>query len=158
MRIWCKLAKFFWLAPPFSFLAVLINVNLSFKYFSQYFQAPVLFRGIGHMANPSNSLVRTLNCEQWYLHVQLLVALLCFIAVRHVPFMLFFYNPPFSPVFGHSQVLKVLSASPSAYSANPKTKLSSPPSLTGSAISLVSVMQVIEFVFTCLLLVVACIH
>jgi hypothetical protein len=27
-----------------------------------------------------------------------------------------------------------------------------PPSLTGSAISLVSVMQVIKFVFTCLLL------
>uniref|UniRef100_A0A0D9WWR8 Dolichyl-diphosphooligosaccharide--protein glycosyltransferase 48 kDa subunit n=1 Tax=Leersia perrieri TaxID=77586 RepID=A0A0D9WWR8_9ORYZ len=39
------------------------------------------------------------------------------------------------------EVLKVLSASPSAYSANPKTKLASPPSLTGSAISLVSVMQ-----------------
>jgi oligosaccharyltransferase complex subunit beta len=53
-----------------------------------------LFRGIGHAAHPSNSLV-----------------------------------------------LKVLSASPSAYSANPKTKLASPPSLTGSAISLVSVMQ-----------------
>ncbi|XP_020098756.1 dolichyl-diphosphooligosaccharide--protein glycosyltransferase 48 kDa subunit [Ananas comosus] len=41
----------------------------------------------------------------------------------------------------NSLVLKVLSASPSAYSANPKTKLSSPPSLTGSAISLVSIMQ-----------------
>lgn len=40
-----------------------------------------------------------------------------------------------------SLVLKVLSASPSAYSANPNTKLSSPPSLTGSAISLVSVVQ-----------------
>ncbi|XP_042495714.1 dolichyl-diphosphooligosaccharide--protein glycosyltransferase 48 kDa subunit-like [Macadamia integrifolia] len=38
-------------------------------------------------------------------------------------------------------VLKVLSASPSAYSANPKNKLSTPPSLTGSAISLVSVVQ-----------------
>ncbi|XVF61972.1 hypothetical protein PTKIN_Ptkin08bG0178500 [Pterospermum kingtungense] len=38
-------------------------------------------------------------------------------------------------------VLKVLSASPSAYSANPKSKLSSPPLLTGSAISLVSVVQ-----------------
>ncbi|KAJ4716464.1 Dolichyl-diphosphooligosaccharide--protein glycosyltransferase 48 kDa subunit [Melia azedarach] len=38
-------------------------------------------------------------------------------------------------------VLKVLSASPSAYSANPKSKLSNPPSLTGSAISLVSVVQ-----------------
>ncbi|KAJ4745642.1 Dolichyl-diphosphooligosaccharide--protein glycosyltransferase 48 kDa subunit [Rhynchospora pubera] len=38
-------------------------------------------------------------------------------------------------------VLKALTASPSAYSANPKTKLSSPPSLTGSSISLVSVMQ-----------------
>jgi len=37
--------------------------------------------------------------------------------------------------------LKVLSASPSAYSANPSSKLSSPPQLTGSAISLVSVMQ-----------------
>ncbi|KAL6963892.1 Dolichyl-diphosphooligosaccharide--protein glycosyltransferase 48 kDa subunit [Sarracenia purpurea var. burkii] len=37
--------------------------------------------------------------------------------------------------------LKVLSASPSAYSANPRTKLSNPPSLTGSAISLVSVVQ-----------------
>ncbi|GJN09914.1 hypothetical protein PR202_ga27968 [Eleusine coracana subsp. coracana] len=62
---------------------------------SKKIEAPVLFRGIGHAANPSNSLV-----------------------------------------------LKVLSASPSAYSANPKTKLASPPSLTGSAISLVSVMQV----------------
>lgn len=38
-------------------------------------------------------------------------------------------------------VLKVLSASPAAYSANPKSKLSSPPTLTGSAISLVSVVQ-----------------
>lgn len=41
----------------------------------------------------------------------------------------------------NSLVLKVLSASPSAYSANPKAKLSSPPSLAGSAISLVSVVQ-----------------
>jgi hypothetical protein len=38
----------------------------------------------------------------------------------------------------------VLSASPSAYSANPKTKLASPPSLTGSGISLVSIMQVLH--------------
>ncbi|XP_041015786.1 dolichyl-diphosphooligosaccharide--protein glycosyltransferase 48 kDa subunit [Juglans microcarpa x Juglans regia] len=38
-------------------------------------------------------------------------------------------------------VLKVLSASPSSYSANPKSKLSNPPSLTGSAISLVSILQ-----------------
>ncbi|XP_018849589.1 dolichyl-diphosphooligosaccharide--protein glycosyltransferase 48 kDa subunit-like isoform X2 [Juglans regia] len=41
----------------------------------------------------------------------------------------------------NSLVLKVLSASPSAYSANPKSKLSNPPSLTGSAISLVSILQ-----------------
>ncbi|XP_042514319.1 dolichyl-diphosphooligosaccharide--protein glycosyltransferase 48 kDa subunit-like isoform X3 [Macadamia integrifolia] len=41
----------------------------------------------------------------------------------------------------NSLVLKVLSASPSAYSANLKSKLSTPPSLTGSAISLVSVVQ-----------------
>ncbi|KAF9620256.1 hypothetical protein IFM89_010991 [Coptis chinensis] len=41
----------------------------------------------------------------------------------------------------NSQVLKVLSASPWAYSANPESKLSSPPSLTGSRISLVSVVQ-----------------
>ncbi|XP_050366703.1 dolichyl-diphosphooligosaccharide--protein glycosyltransferase 48 kDa subunit [Argentina anserina] len=41
----------------------------------------------------------------------------------------------------NSLVLKVLSASPSAYSANPISKLSSPPSLTGSSISLVSVVQ-----------------
>ncbi|XP_057964207.1 dolichyl-diphosphooligosaccharide--protein glycosyltransferase 48 kDa subunit isoform X2 [Malania oleifera] len=41
----------------------------------------------------------------------------------------------------NSLVLKVLSASPSAYSANPKSKLSDPPSLTGSAISLVSIVQ-----------------
>ncbi|XAR59522.1 Dolichyl-diphosphooligosaccharide--protein glycotransferase [Bertholletia excelsa] len=41
----------------------------------------------------------------------------------------------------NSLVLKVLSASSSAYSANPKTKLSTPPTLTGSAISLVSVVQ-----------------
>ncbi|WCJ30974.1 Dolichyl-diphosphooligosaccharide--protein glycosyltransferase 48 kDa subunit [Euphorbia peplus] len=57
-------------------------------------EAPVLFKGIGHSVNPSNSLA-----------------------------------------------LKVLSASPSAYSANPNSKLTSPPSLLGSAISLVSVMQ-----------------
>ncbi|KAJ3670198.1 hypothetical protein LUZ60_010522 [Juncus effusus] len=38
-------------------------------------------------------------------------------------------------------VLKALTASPSAYSANPKAKLTGPPSLTGSSISLVSVMQ-----------------
>ncbi|CAK9142600.1 unnamed protein product [Ilex paraguariensis] len=57
-------------------------------------EAPVLFQGIGHSLNPSNSLV-----------------------------------------------LKVLSASPSAYSGNPKAKLSNPPSLSGSAISLVSVVQ-----------------
>ncbi|XP_015574562.2 dolichyl-diphosphooligosaccharide--protein glycosyltransferase 48 kDa subunit-like [Ricinus communis] len=61
---------------------------------SNKIEAPVLFQGIGHTLNPSNSLV-----------------------------------------------LKVLSASPSSYSANPKTKLSSPPSLTGSAISLVSIVQ-----------------
>ncbi|KAK9136395.1 hypothetical protein Syun_015725 [Stephania yunnanensis] len=41
----------------------------------------------------------------------------------------------------NSLVLKVLSASPSAYSANPEVKLSSPPSMTGSSISLVSVVQ-----------------
>ncbi|XP_019173145.1 PREDICTED: dolichyl-diphosphooligosaccharide--protein glycosyltransferase 48 kDa subunit-like [Ipomoea nil] len=41
----------------------------------------------------------------------------------------------------NSLVFKVLSASPSAYSANPKSELSKPPSLTGSSISLVSVMQ-----------------
>ncbi|KAI3700784.1 hypothetical protein L2E82_45422 [Cichorium intybus] len=54
----------------------------------------------------------------------------------------------FSPLFdakssllnpANSLVLKVLSASPSAYSANPKSKLSSPPSFSGSSISLVSV-------------------
>ncbi|GAB4853927.1 Dolichyl-diphosphooligosaccharide--protein glycosyltransferase 48 kDa subunit [Ancistrocladus abbreviatus] len=38
-------------------------------------------------------------------------------------------------------VLKILSASPSAYSANPKSKISNVPMLTGSAISLVSVVQ-----------------
>ncbi|KAI7755598.1 hypothetical protein M8C21_029304 [Ambrosia artemisiifolia] len=41
----------------------------------------------------------------------------------------------------NSLVLKVLSASPSAYSANPKSKLSTPPALYGSSISLVSVVQ-----------------
>ncbi|XP_022148606.1 dolichyl-diphosphooligosaccharide--protein glycosyltransferase 48 kDa subunit isoform X1 [Momordica charantia] len=41
----------------------------------------------------------------------------------------------------NSLVLKALSASPSAYSANPKSKLSNPPQLTGSSISLVSVIQ-----------------
>ncbi|GAV76767.1 DDOST_48kD domain-containing protein [Cephalotus follicularis] len=41
----------------------------------------------------------------------------------------------------NSLVLKVLSASPSAYSADPSSKLSSPPTLIGSAISLVSVVQ-----------------
>ncbi|XP_057456372.1 dolichyl-diphosphooligosaccharide--protein glycosyltransferase 48 kDa subunit [Lotus japonicus] len=61
---------------------------------SKKIEAPVLFQGIGHSLNPSNSLV-----------------------------------------------LKVLSASPTAYSANPKSKLTSPPSLTGSSISLVSVVQ-----------------
>ncbi|KAL3621216.1 Dolichyl-diphosphooligosaccharide--protein glycosyltransferase 48 kDa subunit [Castilleja foliolosa] len=38
-------------------------------------------------------------------------------------------------------VLKVLSASPAAYSANPKSKLSTPPTLTGTGVSLVSVVQ-----------------
>ncbi|CAL5385689.1 unnamed protein product [Camellia sinensis] len=38
-------------------------------------------------------------------------------------------------------VLNVLSVSPSAYSANPKGKLANPPSLIGSAISLVSIVQ-----------------
>ncbi|XP_011097208.1 dolichyl-diphosphooligosaccharide--protein glycosyltransferase 48 kDa subunit [Sesamum indicum] len=42
---------------------------------------------------------------------------------------------------GNSLVLKVLSASSSSYSANPTSKLSSPPSLSGTAISLVSVVQ-----------------
>ncbi|KAK6152969.1 hypothetical protein DH2020_012608 [Rehmannia glutinosa] len=41
----------------------------------------------------------------------------------------------------NSLVLKVLSASSSSYSSNPTTKLSSPPSLTGNVISLVSVVQ-----------------
>ncbi|KAL2498417.1 Dolichyl-diphosphooligosaccharide--protein glycosyltransferase 48 kDa subunit [Abeliophyllum distichum] len=41
----------------------------------------------------------------------------------------------------NSLVLKILSASSSAYSANPASKLSNPPLLTGSAISLVSVVQ-----------------
>ncbi|VFQ75434.1 unnamed protein product [Cuscuta campestris] len=41
----------------------------------------------------------------------------------------------------NSLVFKVLSASPSAYSANPKYTLVKPPSLSGSSISLVSVMQ-----------------
>lgn len=38
-------------------------------------------------------------------------------------------------------VLNVLSVSPSAYSANPKGKLANPPSLIGSAMSLVSIVQ-----------------
>ncbi|KAL6954548.1 Dolichyl-diphosphooligosaccharide--protein glycosyltransferase 48 kDa subunit [Sarracenia purpurea var. burkii] len=41
----------------------------------------------------------------------------------------------------NSLVMKVLGASPSAYSANPNAKLSNPPSLIGSAISLVSIVQ-----------------
>ncbi|KAM6591600.1 hypothetical protein CsatA_014205 [Cannabis sativa] len=41
----------------------------------------------------------------------------------------------------NSLVLNVLSASPAAYSLNPNSKSSQPPSLTGSAISLVSVVQ-----------------
>lgn len=40
-----------------------------------------------------------------------------------------------------SLVLQVLSASPAAYSANPSSKLSRPPVLTGTSISLVSVVQ-----------------
>ncbi|XP_021757923.1 dolichyl-diphosphooligosaccharide--protein glycosyltransferase 48 kDa subunit-like isoform X2 [Chenopodium quinoa] len=40
-----------------------------------------------------------------------------------------------------SLALKVLSASPAAYSANPNHKLSKPPALTGTSISLVSVVQ-----------------
>ncbi|KAF3772273.1 Dolichyl-diphosphooligosaccharide--protein glycosyltransferase subunit [Nymphaea thermarum] len=44
----------------------------------------------------------------------------------------------------NSHILKVLTASPSAYSANPNTKLSSPPTLTGSAISLVYIVQAIK--------------
>ncbi|CAB1184554.1 unnamed protein product [Spirodela intermedia] len=69
-------------------------VNMSYS--SHQTKAPVLFRGIGHSLNPTNTMV-----------------------------------------------VKVLSASPSAYSANPKTRLSKAPSLTGSAISLVSVVQVV---------------
>ncbi|CAA2960930.1 dolichyl-diphosphooligosaccharide--protein glycosyltransferase 48 kDa subunit-like [Olea europaea var. sylvestris] len=42
---------------------------------------------------------------------------------------------------GNSLALKVLSASSSAYAANPASKLSNPPSLTGTAVSLVSVVQ-----------------
>ncbi|KAM7479281.1 hypothetical protein LguiA_027494 [Lonicera macranthoides] len=48
---------------------------------------------------------------------------------------------------GHSSnpanglVIQALSAAPSAYSANPKSKLTNPPALTGSAISLISVVQ-----------------
>lgn len=61
---------------------------------SKKIEAPVLFQGIGHSLNPSNSLV-----------------------------------------------LPVLTASPSAYSANPSSKLSNAPALTGSRISLVSVVQ-----------------
>ncbi|KAJ8763498.1 hypothetical protein K2173_002381 [Erythroxylum novogranatense] len=38
-------------------------------------------------------------------------------------------------------VFRALSASPSAYSANPKSKLSHPPAIMGSAISLVSIVQ-----------------
>ncbi|CAI9104471.1 OLC1v1003148C2 [Oldenlandia corymbosa var. corymbosa] len=38
-------------------------------------------------------------------------------------------------------VLKVLSASPAAYSANPKTKLANPPAIYGSSISFVSIVQ-----------------
>ncbi|PSS30803.1 Dolichyl-diphosphooligosaccharide--protein like [Actinidia chinensis var. chinensis] len=41
----------------------------------------------------------------------------------------------------NSLVMKVLGASPSSYSANPNSKLSNPPTLIGSAISLVSVVQ-----------------
>ncbi|XP_074275257.1 dolichyl-diphosphooligosaccharide--protein glycosyltransferase 48 kDa subunit [Silene latifolia] len=41
----------------------------------------------------------------------------------------------------NSLVVKVLSASPAAYSANPNSKLSNPPTITGSSISLVSVVQ-----------------
>lgn len=41
----------------------------------------------------------------------------------------------------NSLVLKVLSGSSSSYSANPKLKLSNPPALIGSSISLVSVVQ-----------------
>ncbi|CAL9148618.1 unnamed protein product [Musa hybrid cultivar] len=56
-------------------------------------------------------------------------------------------GPVFFRGIGHSLhavnslVLKVLSASPAAYSANPSAKLSRPSSLTGSAISLVSIVQ-----------------
>ncbi|XP_024464552.1 dolichyl-diphosphooligosaccharide--protein glycosyltransferase 48 kDa subunit [Populus trichocarpa] len=41
----------------------------------------------------------------------------------------------------NSLVLKVISASPAACSANPKSAMSSPPELTGSAISLISGVQ-----------------
>ncbi|CAO2830310.1 unnamed protein product [Amaranthus hypochondriacus] len=42
---------------------------------------------------------------------------------------------------GSSLVLKALSASPAAYSANPNSMLSKPPALMGTSISLVSVLQ-----------------
>ncbi|EFJ17342.1 hypothetical protein SELMODRAFT_114688 [Selaginella moellendorffii] len=57
-------------------------------------QAPILYRGIGHVVSPANSLA-----------------------------------------------IKVLTASSSAYSANPNAVLASPPALTGTSIGLVSVVQ-----------------
>ncbi|XP_078433063.1 dolichyl-diphosphooligosaccharide-protein glycosyltransferase 48kDa subunit family protein [Wolffia australiana] len=61
---------------------------------SEKIKAPVLFRGIAHSVNPTNSMV-----------------------------------------------VKILAASPCVYSGNPRTKLTKAPSLTGSTISLVSVVQ-----------------
>ena len=43
----------------------------------------------------------------------------------------------------YAQVIKVLFASASAYSANPSEQLRDPPALTGSSIGLVSIVQVI---------------
>lgn len=52
-----------------------------------------------------------------------------------------FHGVAHSVAPANSLAIKVLTASSSAYSANPKTQLSDPPALTGSSIGLVSVVQ-----------------
>ncbi|KAJ8431585.1 hypothetical protein Cgig2_025627 [Carnegiea gigantea] len=93
-------------------------------------EAPVLFRGIAHSVNAASALVSQHSLQPHCC---------CgpFFYVRHV----FFFNHILNESNSCKQVVKVLTASPAAYSAKPNSKLSKPPALTGDSISLVSVVQ-----------------
>lgn len=121
--------------------------------FMQHFiflkQAPVLFKGIGHSLNPGNSLVSWSPFHQSLYTVNFQHVILC---KKHFNWWQAFCTNFFLCSPSNFQVLKALSASSSSYSTNPNSKLSSPPSLSGTAISLVSVVQVhcYFFLFLCI--------